>query len=318
MTVTMTVTTSTTGSISTTITADVTSAAKTIVVQEDIYKGSTLLGTTYRNIRFTSTYAGLLAYPVSNLPLLFSMRVLLPSYSGPLVKLRRVLDNATRDFYASSSGTLDVAAVNTWLAGSTACIDTWYNQGSGPNATAPSTGAQPVMNLSGKIGAVYNNNQKLTVPSNILSLTNAGAEGTVLMVATGANTNAFTFGVIDSSSNRWAASLNYGDGNCYFDGGGAVQTYRSFVNSTVAVLAQYTFKRNTYTQVLRKRGVTLTTGLHSGAQTTSTAFGIGYCSGFLGGAGHTGQISEFIMSNTAMSGTNITTAENDQISYWGV
>lgn len=52
----MTVTTSTTGSISTTITADSLTAPKTIVVQEDIYHGTKLLGTTYRNITFTSQY----------------------------------------------------------------------------------------------------------------------------------------------------------------------------------------------------------------------------------------------------------------------
>lgn len=52
----MTVTTSTTGSIAVSITADSLSAAKTIVVKEDIYKGATLLGSTYRNITFTSAY----------------------------------------------------------------------------------------------------------------------------------------------------------------------------------------------------------------------------------------------------------------------
>ena len=49
-------TTSTTGTISVDITSDSLEAAKTIVVREDIYKGTTLIGTTYRNISFTTNY----------------------------------------------------------------------------------------------------------------------------------------------------------------------------------------------------------------------------------------------------------------------
>lgn len=315
--------TSTTGSVFITLTTDSTSAAIPVVVKEDVYKGTTLVGTTYRNISFSSTYTpqGLASYAISNLPMLFSMRLLWSTYAGPLVKLRRVSDNATSDFY-SNGGTLDTFAVNTWLAGSTATIDTWYNQGSGPNATAPSTAQQPVMQLTGPLGAVYNGTKKLIVPMDVLLATNNGVEGTVLIICTGATATQDTFGANDSTNTtnpqRWCGQINWSDGKCYFDGGGvAIQSYRSFTNSNVTTLSQYTFKRNTTTQVLRKRGVTQQTGAHTGAAKTSTGFGIG-C--IVGGPDtpHTGTISEFIMSNTAMTGTNFTTVENDQISYWGV
>ena len=52
----MSTTTSTTGTISVDITADYLTPAKNIVVREDIFKGAALLGTTYRNISFTTTF----------------------------------------------------------------------------------------------------------------------------------------------------------------------------------------------------------------------------------------------------------------------
>lgn len=48
--------TSTSGSIATTIAADSLTAPKLVVVREDIYKGATLVGTTYRNVNFTSLF----------------------------------------------------------------------------------------------------------------------------------------------------------------------------------------------------------------------------------------------------------------------
>lgn len=314
------VVTSTNGSVSIDLTMNFASTAAPVLVREDVYKGSTLLGTTYRNISFTSTYTppGLASYALSNLPLLFSMRILptVTPYTGPLVNLRRVSDSATQDFFAVS-GVLDVAAVNAWLGGSTATVNIWYNQGPGPNATTASNAQQPVMQLTGKLGAVFNGAKKMTVAINILSATNNGVEGTVMIVAAGSNLAQDTYGV-SSGSTAWGGQINYSSGNCYFLGGGSTgQSYQFFSNPTPTTLSQYSFKRNTATQVLRKKGVTLQTGARTGSSPSSTGFGLGY---YVGGAGSlwTGTMSEFIMSNTAMTGTNFTTAENEQITYWGV
>ena len=60
----MATTTSTSGSISVDITADSLTPAQNIVVREDIKLGSTIVGTTYRNISFTTTYVS--AVPLLN------------------------------------------------------------------------------------------------------------------------------------------------------------------------------------------------------------------------------------------------------------
>lgn len=52
----MTVTTSTTASISVNVTSDSSVDSVPVVVQEDVYKGTTLLGTTYRNVKLSSSY----------------------------------------------------------------------------------------------------------------------------------------------------------------------------------------------------------------------------------------------------------------------
>ena len=62
----------------------------------------------------------------------FSLRRLYPGYDGPLVRLRRSVDNSTMNFTTTTTGiggNLDTATIQKWCAG--ACltyVDTWFDQ----------------------------------------------------------------------------------------------------------------------------------------------------------------------------------------------
>jgi hypothetical protein len=62
------------------------------------------------------------------LPLIYSQRLVIPTYAGPIYKLRRDSDNAAMDFFPAPVG-VDQAAITAWLGGANGFVDTWYDQG---------------------------------------------------------------------------------------------------------------------------------------------------------------------------------------------
>lgn len=76
----------------------------------------------------------------------YSVRQLLTSYSGALVKLRRGSDNAESDFgVETGTGYLDDAAIAAWLGAASGYIKTWYDQsGNNNHQTQTTTGSQPI------------------------------------------------------------------------------------------------------------------------------------------------------------------------------
>lgn len=67
--------------------------------------------------------------PASISGVAWSVRLVNPSYAGPLYKLRRDSDDATQDFLPDVNGNSDVAAVLAFLGGANGFFDTWYDQG---------------------------------------------------------------------------------------------------------------------------------------------------------------------------------------------
>lgn len=252
------------------------------------------------------------------LTMAFSLRLLLSSWGGPLVTLRRSTDNAVQDFYPLFNGKIDAAAVTTWLNGATATISVWHNQTGLPNSNAFSSllNEQPGIDLSGNMAAIYNGNNRLTCGLSVTDATNAGNNGTLLTVVSSANTNSGSFGAW-TSAGRWSSHMNWSDGNCYFDTGPCCQAPRAFTNSSQTVLSQYTFVRSATAQESRKRGVSKVSGLVSGVASVNSGFGIGHTvdSGL---PSHTGNIAEMVLFKTDLTAGQLTLIETEQISYWGV
>ncbi len=88
-------------------------------------------------------------YPVAGIAAIYSLRKAASSYTGPVVKGKRVSDGAFMDFYPTDGGWIDTAAVSTWAAGSKVQVETWYDQsGNGRDATN-SFGAPPDLAVTG-------------------------------------------------------------------------------------------------------------------------------------------------------------------------
>lgn len=77
---------------------------------------------------------------------------LLTSYTGNLVLLRRVSDDAQQAFGPSSNGELNAAAVTAWAAGSNVFVVTVYDQVGSTNPTQAVAGSQPQLVLNAKNG----------------------------------------------------------------------------------------------------------------------------------------------------------------------
>ena len=83
----------------------------------------------------------------------YSTRRLSSNYTGPLLNVRRISDNAVRDIYPLSDGSLDVYDLTTFCGASgTGKVATWYDQsGLGRHATQATVGNQPGVFNSGAI-----------------------------------------------------------------------------------------------------------------------------------------------------------------------
>lgn len=98
---------------------------------------------------------------ISNITGAYSVRRLLASYTGDLLRLRRDSDDAESDFGYDGSGDLDTAAIATFLTATTGNITTWYDQSGNtrdvvqvthanqPLYTASDIGSKPTLTFDG-------------------------------------------------------------------------------------------------------------------------------------------------------------------------
>ena len=85
----------------------------------------------------------------------FSVRLLVSTYTGPILRIRRSNDNVESDFYADSTQTWLTTGANntgttyaTWIGANTGYVVTWYDQsGKGNHATQTTTTIQPSISL---------------------------------------------------------------------------------------------------------------------------------------------------------------------------
>lgn len=74
----------------------------------------------------------------------WGLRRLVTAYTGPLIRVRRVSDNAEIDIGANAADWLDIAALLAWIGSTSAYAVTWYDQsGSGLHIMQATAGLQP-------------------------------------------------------------------------------------------------------------------------------------------------------------------------------
>lgn len=93
---------------------------------------------------------------IADLCFAYSVRVVVPGYVGPLLRLRRSSDDDTRDFYADANGEMSVDSLNeggvdfqTWAGVSDVYVHTWYDPKGLYDVTQADTAKQPQFFISG-------------------------------------------------------------------------------------------------------------------------------------------------------------------------
>ncbi len=290
----------------------------------------------------------------------FSTRKLRETYTGFAVRIRRSSDNAQADVAFDDNNLVSNTSIVTLTAagtsglsigttstlsdfrggvGATFYVSIWYDQGTnGYNALQTTTTIQPILS----IGSAGSSNQYaslsfsgLTNPQSVnvnqtmqtllgTTLAGAGLRGTLAVIAkTTSNSNQFSFGY-SSGQIRWAAHMNWSDGNCYVDLGNAGDNNRSFANgSRLNLYKQYLFIRYATAKTMRVSATNQGTNLAQGnagnnAGLTGGSFGIGNAVAVpVNTIGFSGNIPEFILYPEPLTVTQYSLLENNQITFWG-
>ncbi len=108
------------------------------------------------------------AITASTIKSVYHLRVVVNTYSGPVLKIRRSSDNAEIDIWSSPFYEYRTAAfesLSTWLSSATAYITTWYDQSSnGRDATQTVTSLQPEFDYSNH-KVIFTGTKTLDVPN---------------------------------------------------------------------------------------------------------------------------------------------------------
>lgn len=263
---------------------------------------------------------------LTNISFAYSMRILVSDYNGPLIRLRRASDNAEQDFFHGDNDIVDIAAINTWRAGSNVFVRTWYDQSSlGRNAVQSIAARQPqfITNASRPYfrGARRSNDHLVVTGANLQILTNSGANATILLVIRGiqARDQIGDFGVSDwwgVVSTRIGSGnyIRFRPGNCC-----GVPNFLSYTQAANALWRRHTFVRGNTTSFVRRSGTQVISSTHMGGNSTSTNnFSILKRTGDRGRNVTRSEFAEMIMYNTDIPLTEIQEIENNQQRFWGV
>jgi hypothetical protein len=111
--------------------------------------------------------------PVIPAPALcYSLRKVVSTYNGPIIRIRRSSDNQEVDLYSTIHGDMQLSTgmpALTWIGTSIAYVTTWYDQsGNTRHATQATSSLQPTLNISTKsIDFPSNNNANNTTNNGV-------------------------------------------------------------------------------------------------------------------------------------------------------
>jgi len=186
--------------------------------------------------------------PSSSLAICYSIRKVIPTYTGPVFQLRRSSDNALQTFYTDDvQSYLTTGANNTgttyssWIGANTAYVTIWYDQSTNANnaSNAVNGTTQPNISLqSGKYVIQFQN-----ANSTVLNITTSYSPNTVFCHFYNTNasygtiiTTAFDFGQRFGSTNGSAINGDNNGGDWFYSGTGTKIAYNNGVASTTILL----------------------------------------------------------------------------------
>ena len=160
----------------------------------------------------------------------YSTRRLKGAYAGNAMRVRRSSDNAEQDIGFASDGTLNQAALLSFVGSGSGYVSIWYDQVGGKNLTQTITAYQPTIAVSGAVykiggtptlyhdlsndgmgygGSVYLNSNPLTV--NVVTGSNSNNNGPRRAVQ--GSPNNWLIGPFENVSSWYAEGWNYNSAN---------------------------------------------------------------------------------------------------------
>ena len=255
----------------------------------------------------------------------YSLVKLFASHEGPAIQVRRSSDSNTLDINFLANGDLDVTALEDFVGAATGTVAIWYDQsGHGRNAVQEEPLNQPViinagvLNTSSRAGIPsisFDGSQWLDTGTSLQDMTTEGRDGTVFIVLEPTLLSQFNFGIVDNG--RWAAHLIHSDGNSYFDAGDFTGGRVQWTDDGAGVWRRYSLVRDASNAWIRRDGIhrEVATGLSAQSASTSNFF-IGAGNGST--ARMVGEMTEIIIYDFGVIGTNQSLIETHQADYWGV
>jgi hypothetical protein len=233
----------------------------------------------------------------------YSVRLVVSTYTGAVMQLRRSSDNAISDFYTDATQSYLTTAAggtgstfNSWIGTSTAYVAKWYDQGNlanhGINSTNTTT--QPTITIvNGKYVLYF-----VAANSTVINITTPCKPNTVFSQFYLANTNEFH--TIISTPNDYSLRfclLNFNtpggnnEGDWFYYSGGT--KFSNVNNNTTATTVSFT---NWQTFSLSTSSPTWTN-----PSVANMSFSTVGTSGFSASRGLTGYMTEMICHNTTMT-----------------
>lgn len=83
---------------------------------------------------------------------LYSTRLAISTYTGPLIRLRRDSDQAEADIFPKANGQIDDDFISSFAGGANTFIETWYDQGENFDLSNSTAGSQPAWDNTGLFG----------------------------------------------------------------------------------------------------------------------------------------------------------------------
>lgn len=273
------------------------------------YNSISVLGTAYteQSATTSTSYAYL---TTSNMSFAYSVRLLVSTYTGAVIKVRRSSDSVTQDFYTDSTQSYLTTGYgntgttySTWIGSSTGYITIWYDQsGKGNNATNSTNGStQPILiynSTTGKYITSWN-----TSNSTKLTLGTSSQPNTVYCHFYPSSTYYCTLmGTAIDYSVRFGGSGNTIDG----DGNADDWFYNSYYNNSSSN-SGYTYCVNNSTSTktfTSSQWTVISLSLPSPAWRSTSFSTLGYAYKDPASRSFSGYMVEMICHNTTMNTTN--------------
>jgi hypothetical protein len=270
--------------------------------------------------------SGLFPAPFGTNTVVLSVRLVVQTYKGPLIQVRRSNDSATTNIYPSSTGDLNTVTLLAFTGPNSAYISIWYDQSGGQfNAIQATTSNQPqivasgvVITLNGQPAPTFSSSSTIGITSFTDTTLNVFASA-VFSMSTLLTNDAPVFGMSSGSS----ASCYAGPSSASFF---YSDTY-GLLSSVRHALAAVTINGMSYGSVhaasFSYSGSTIATSL-DGSSISYTATSAAFATSFVGIGGCTvnpgfvGSISEIVLTTNVPTSTQQAELLATQQVYWSI